>query len=91
MSDFVYAVSSGDYSDYGVHCVFEREEDALRYVRILNRAKMDQLRKWYASNPNHVNPDHYTKDPDWETDFEYRIEKFQFWPAGVVPHAEAKL
>lgn len=28
----VYAASSGEYSDYHVDCVFEREEDAKRYV-----------------------------------------------------------
>ncbi len=88
MSDFVYAVSTGDYSDYSVHCVFEKEEDAISYVKTLNRANMDNLRKMYERNPNHVNPDLYTKNPDWETTFVYRIEPFQYWRAGVVPHIE---
>ena len=30
----VYAVSSGEYSDYYVGCVFERREDAERYVEV---------------------------------------------------------
>lgn len=32
----VYAVSSGDYSDYVVHCLFDREEDAERHATVRN-------------------------------------------------------
>lgn len=28
----IYAISSGEYSDYNVHCSFERKEDAERFV-----------------------------------------------------------
>jgi hypothetical protein len=34
----VYAVSSGDYSDYSVDRIFEAREDAERYVDARNRA-----------------------------------------------------
>lgn len=31
----VYAVSSGSYSDYSVHCIFESRADAIAYARAL--------------------------------------------------------
>lgn len=32
----VWLVSSGSYSDYTVHCAFEREEDCVAYVETYN-------------------------------------------------------
>jgi hypothetical protein len=64
----VYAVTSGEYSSYGVHCVFERSDDALAYCAG-NGCKM------VAAG------DGEWEEKGVEFDG-WRVEAFQFWRAG---------
>lgn len=43
----VFVVTSGEYSDYSVECVFEREEDAITYVRLANLADVRRTHDLY--------------------------------------------
>lgn len=46
----VYAVSSGSYSDYTVDCVFERREDAERYVELKMGERVEEM-TYFAEFP----------------------------------------
>jgi hypothetical protein len=73
MSATVYAVTSGEYSDYGVHLIFEAEDDAVEYCRA----------KGYD-----VQPSGDPGSGMWETKRrwdDFRVEPMQFWRAGELP------
>lgn len=74
----VYVVTSGCYSDYSVSCIFEVLEDAKAYLLKTRGAVSLHHDEWVGHRPD--------DEPDMWDD---RIEEFQFWPAGVVPHADA--
>jgi len=74
-----YAISSGAYSDYSVHCIFETLEDAKDYLVRSNGAVTLVDNEWVGHKPE-------SKPDNW---YHERIEEFQFYPAGVVPHADA--
>jgi hypothetical protein len=74
----VYAISSGCYSDYSVSCIFETLEDAKDYLLKSNGAITLKQGEWTGHEEG--------QKPDFYDD---RIEEFQFYPAGVVPHADA--
>ena len=84
----VFAIASGYYSDYGLHCVFEREQDARAYL------EAQGFEPWKDGNEDtwkDGNEDQWRRRlrPDsnyWIDD--YRIERFQYFEAGEVPHAE---
>lgn len=78
----VYAIHSGAYSDWTVWCIFEREEDADLYL-IAQGYVFDPA----ASPGGHHQP--YMKQTEYGYAAEAGIMEFQFWPAGVIPHADA--
>jgi len=47
----LYAVESGDYSDYVLHCLFTTEELAQRYIEALATAAANDERQWGATTP----------------------------------------
>lgn len=93
----VYAISSGEYSSYSVHCCFEREEDALMYARTYNandlRTRHDKNvasdytppnAQYKCFNPIETCPGceaYWAHLENWEV----RVERFDLYPAGVVP------
>lgn len=70
MDDKCYAVVDGDYSDYQVLCVFEREEDAVEYIR----------RRGLKPYQDRRSGEWRTKYENGE-----RVERFDYYSAGVVP------
>ncbi len=42
----VWAVQSGEYSDYGVHCLFLTEDLAVQYAARINGLESDEQRRW---------------------------------------------
>jgi hypothetical protein len=103
MSNEAWMVSSGEYSDYSVWCVFEREEDARSYARHVNesdiRSQHDKAVADDYTPPNaHLKCVGSVEDcPScgkyWEEldhdGWSCRVERVQWWPAGVVPVREA--
>jgi hypothetical protein len=86
----VYALTSGEYSDYTVHCVFERAEDAVAYALAAFGIELRQsdiegeTGIWWevkkGSRPRYPG-DRYP----WAKTGGWRIETYQFWTSGVVP------
>ena len=75
----VYAVASGEYSDYSVWCLFERQEDAEAYLRARGLTRYEDERYgpyWRDAG----------KGPFYDRFF---VEPFDFYAAGEVPHANA--
>jgi hypothetical protein len=98
MSSEAWMISSGEYSDYSVWCVFEREDDARSYARHVNEADLrrhhDQIESDYTPNLECVGPveecplcGKYWARLD-EEGFTCRVERVQWWAAGVVPVKE---
>ena len=82
----VFALVSGEYSDYTVHCIFERTEDALSYL-----AAMGVTMEVVPVNELCPGGDLFREVGDsFVHDYGWRVEPFQFWRAGEVPHVEAK-
>jgi hypothetical protein len=73
----VYAVSSGDYSDYHVSCLFERLEDAKAYVEL----RLGGPQQWVI--------DGIELRPAGQDRWDPFIERFQLWDS--VPHAAVGL
>lgn len=76
MRGLVTAVSSGDYSDYTVHCLFEREEDAIAYL------DKTAVRETYKFTSGACLAWHEKGKPYGTV---FYLETFQFWSAGQVP------
>jgi hypothetical protein len=51
MMDKIYAVSSGDYSDYHIEAIFESEELAQKYLK----EKIDELKEKYGKDHEYWN------------------------------------
>lgn len=90
----VFALTSGDYSSYTVHCLFVREKDARRYA--IKRTERLYRRLHENSYPNvlprtnhqgdfetceEYNCKRFRQDPT----VEYDIEEFQLFTEGEVP------
>lgn len=94
-----WMISSGEYSDYSVWCVFEREEDARTYARKVNETDMRRRHdKNVAEDYTPPNTQYKCVDPIetcpgcaryWaridEDGYSCRVERVQWWPAGVIP------
>jgi hypothetical protein len=72
----VYAVSSGSYSDYSVHCIFERSADAVAYLAA----------QGVEMEPDNDESGGYSekRTDSWNG---YWIEPFQMWGEGEIPVA----
>lgn len=46
MARYVYAITSGQYSDYRVHHVYERKQDAQTLARAMNAKALDKYREY---------------------------------------------
>lgn len=46
MSKTIYVVTSGQYSDYGIECMFSNQEDAENYVKLYN----ENENKWDSAD-----------------------------------------
>jgi hypothetical protein len=78
----VYAIVNGEYDDFDIHCIFEREEDAKKYL-----AAQGYEEKIIVSSFN--GPRLRWCEPDVPASWgDFRIVPLQFWPAGVIPHAK---
>ncbi len=94
---YCFAVTSGEYSDYQVECVFEHAEDAISYVEMRNG---NMLR---SSHEKSVESDYTPPNAQYKCvgpvetcprcgsyyanllDYGVRVEAFQFWSAGQIP------
>lgn len=96
MSAECFVVTEGDYSDYTVHCVFEREQDALAYVRGYN---LNRLKHYHEARLKRQREPEHSGEFDtcaWcqanvakhLDDWKYRVERIGWHPAGEVPLIE---
>jgi hypothetical protein len=103
MSDKAYAVSSGDYSDYSVSCIFEDEDDATTYATARNehharRGHETMMQMKDRPHEEHTEPFEtceafgcrYFRDNPLGDGTEYRVETFDFYAKGKVPLAEVR-
>jgi hypothetical protein len=72
----IYGITSGSYSDYTVHCLFETEELAKKYIATMNE---NMLRAGDLNN-----------GPGWTYGTGWDIEEFQFWDTLPVVSLETK-
>lgn len=95
---FAWLVASGEYSDYSVWCVFEREQDAIDYVRNTNaHSILQQHREYVRSDYTPPNAQYKCVDPiencpmhgtGWQEivkdggGWTCYVEQIQFHPAG---------
>lgn len=94
-----FVIVSGEYSDFTIHCVFEREENAIAYAKAYNKNAIKRIHdRDIASDytpPNaHLKcvggvsrcPAHgyYYRVGEWELG----VERLGFHPAGEVPIGE---
>lgn len=70
----IYAVSSGDYSAYYVHCLFEREADATEYATAMEAARAEVQQNFHPGSP--------------PVESEHRVEPFQLWDAVPIVKVE---
>ena len=100
-----FAAAQGEYSDYMIHAVFEREEDANEYVLLANLREARGYHDRYRTNTQPIRSG-WTADEvaKHQADFEdcdacklrmtdhytsLFVERFAFYPAGEVPHRDA--
>lgn len=69
MTEHVYAVVSGSYSDYSVHCIFSTEELANEYKNLLDEAL-------FRRRLNHGSWSIASAQRAYK---EHEVEKFQFF------------
>ncbi len=78
---FCYAIASGEYSDYSIHCVFEKLPDALAYLRQLRGKDSDAV---FRGGWRHG---------VWEyerSSYQARVEPFQFWRTPITTNKTAR-
>lgn len=93
----IYLVSSGDYSDYTIHCAFECEEDCRSYVRQFNENALRSEHN-YRVEIDYTPPNEWLKCVGDVADcplcgksyedldsWEVYMEELQFFPAGEIP------
>lgn len=87
----LYAVSSGDYSDWGVEAIFELRETAEAFVsRLVARDREAGLsligrQEWALAFPSYIE-DRFKvlNDPEWGKGF-YDIEEFDYYEGQELP------
>lgn len=82
-----YAVSSGSYSDYQVHAIYRRREDAVARVKANNEAPRWMLRgvlyeemPWDATGGRGIR-----RNPAREERDDMRVEEFDYYEGEDLP------